>query len=163
MDILHLIDRLESLVTSSASLPVLRKTLVDEQRLLDLIDQMRVAVPEDVREAHQVIQERHSLLEQAATEARRITEAAEVEQRTKVQQTEVVKAAERKAQEIVAEAQRQAQSVLADARAEASRTKEEAAQYAGDILRKLDVQLTALQEGIRKGLDALRKTGPGAE
>ena len=157
MDILHVIDRLESLVTSSKSLPILRKVLVDEQRFLDLIDQMRVAVPEDVREAHQVMQEKDSLLNQAVAEARRITEAAEVEVRTKVQETEVVKAAQRKAKEIVAEAEQAAQSILADALAEASRSKEEANQYVGDTLRKLDAQLTTLQEGIRKGIEAINK------
>ncbi len=157
MDILHVIDRLESLVTSSKSLPILRKVLVDEQRFLDLIDQMRVAVPEDVREAHQVMQEKDSLLNQAVAEARRITEAAEVEVRTKVQETEVVKAAQRKAKEIVAEAEQAAQSILADAPAEASRHKGEANQYVGDTLRKLDSQLTTLQEGIRKGIEAIDK------
>lgn len=157
MDILHLIDRVEALVTSSTRIPVMRRVLVDEQRLLDLIDQMRVAVPEDVKEAHQLIQERASVLSQAAAEARRIIEAAEAELRSRLQESEIVKAAEKKAEEIVAEAQRQGQAILAEAQAEASRNKEEANQYVSNVLHKLESQLTALLEGIRKGIESIDK------
>jgi len=51
MDILHLVDRLEELVNSSRSLPFTHTILVDEDRVLELIDQMRVSIPEEVKKA----------------------------------------------------------------------------------------------------------------
>jgi hypothetical protein len=41
MDILHLIDRLEEILNEARPLPFTRNIIVDEERLLDLIDQMR--------------------------------------------------------------------------------------------------------------------------
>ena len=49
MDILQLIDRLEELFNESKTIPLTRNVMVDEDRMLDIIDQMRIAVPEEVK------------------------------------------------------------------------------------------------------------------
>ena len=54
MDILQLIDRLEELFNESKSIPLTRNVMVDEDRMLDIIDQMRIAIPEEVKKAQQV-------------------------------------------------------------------------------------------------------------
>ena len=46
MDILHLIDRLEELFNESRPIWFTHSVVMDEDRLLDLIDQMRIAIPE---------------------------------------------------------------------------------------------------------------------
>ena len=45
MDILHLVDRLEELVNEGRRLPLSNKVMVDEQKIWDLIDQMRISIP----------------------------------------------------------------------------------------------------------------------
>ncbi len=45
MDILQLIDRLEELFNESKNIPLTRNVMVDEDRMLDIIDQMRIAIP----------------------------------------------------------------------------------------------------------------------
>ena len=47
MDILQLIDRLEELFNESKAIPLTRNVMVDEDRMLDIIDQMRIAIPEE--------------------------------------------------------------------------------------------------------------------
>ena len=49
MDILHLIDRLEELFNESRAIPFTHNVVVDEEKMLDLIDQMRVAIPDEMR------------------------------------------------------------------------------------------------------------------
>ena len=49
MDILQLIDRLEELFNESKAIPLTRNVMVDEDRMLDIIDQMRIAIPEEVK------------------------------------------------------------------------------------------------------------------
>jgi hypothetical protein len=71
MDILHLIDRLEELFNESRFIPFTHNVIVDEDRMLDLIDQMRVAIPEEVKKAQQIIAQRDRLLAQAQEEANR--------------------------------------------------------------------------------------------
>ena len=49
MDILQLIDRLEELFNAAKAVPFTHNVLVDEDRMLELIDQMRIAIPEEVK------------------------------------------------------------------------------------------------------------------
>ena len=60
MDIQHLLDRLEALLSDSRRIG--GKLIVDAQRSWDLIDQMRISVPEEVRQAQRVNQERDRII-----------------------------------------------------------------------------------------------------
>ena len=75
MDILQLIDRLEELFNESKSIPLTRNVMVDEDRMLDIIDQMRIAIPEEVKKAQQLLGQRDRVLAQAQEEANRTLEA----------------------------------------------------------------------------------------
>ena len=55
MDILHLVDRLEELFNESRPIWLTHSVIVDEDRMLDLIDQMRVAIPEEIKKAQQIL------------------------------------------------------------------------------------------------------------
>ena len=58
MDILHLVDRLETLVTEGFHIPFTSNVIVHEDEILDIIDQMRVSVPEEVKLAKRTEAER---------------------------------------------------------------------------------------------------------
>ena len=51
MELLSLIDKLENLATQSTKVPLTGKTMVGAEKLLELVDQMRLAVPRDLQEA----------------------------------------------------------------------------------------------------------------
>ena len=76
MDILQLIDRLEELFNESKNIPLTRNVMVDEDRMLDIIDQMRIAIPEEVKKAQQLLGQRDRVLAQAQEEANRTLEIA---------------------------------------------------------------------------------------
>ena len=69
MDILQLIDRLEELFNESKTIPLTRSVMVDEDKMLDIIDQMRIAIPEEVKKAQQLISQRDRVLAQAQEES----------------------------------------------------------------------------------------------
>jgi hypothetical protein len=71
MDILHLVDRLEELLNQSRPFPFTHNVIVDEDRMLDIIDQMRVAIPDEVKKSQKIMQERDRILAQATEEASR--------------------------------------------------------------------------------------------
>ena len=62
MDILHLVDRLEELFNESRSVPFTHSVIVDEDRMLDIIDQMRVSIPEEIKKAQQILAQRDRIL-----------------------------------------------------------------------------------------------------
>ena len=67
-------NRLEELFNESRPIPLTHNVVVDEDRMLDLIDQMRVTIPEEVKRAQQILTQRDRILAQAQEEANRIAE-----------------------------------------------------------------------------------------
>jgi cell division septum initiation protein DivIVA len=115
MDILHLVDRLEQLVNEGRRLPLSNKVMVDEQKIWDLIDQMRISIPEEVKKAKRTNQERDRIIAQAHEEAARMVDLKREEAAALVSEHELTKAAEERANTIVERARRDAESLRADA------------------------------------------------
>ena len=168
MDILHHIDRLEELVGEARKLPVGGGLVLSRQRLLDLIDRMRVAVPKEVYDAREVIEKRDEVLADATAEASRIIARAKEEVEERLKETEVVKAAEERARHILAgaqerllelsrEAEAQAAGRLDDAQEAAREQMREADVYALQTLRKLETELSEFSATVRRGIDTLEK------
>ncbi|HSB00169.1 MAG TPA: hypothetical protein VLE49_05930, partial [Anaerolineales bacterium] len=99
MDILHLIDRLEELLNQSRPFPFTHNVMIDEDRMLDIIDQMRVAIPEEIKKAQQVLNQRDRILAQAQEEANRTIAIAREKQDQAVERDSIVQAAHAKANE----------------------------------------------------------------
>ena len=76
MDILHLVDRLEEIFNAGTAIPLSHKLMVDEDRVLEIIDQMRVSIPEEVKKSQQVLAQRDRILAQAQEEATRTVQLA---------------------------------------------------------------------------------------
>ena len=168
MDILHHIDRLEELVGEARKLPVGGGLVLSRQRLLDLIDRMRVAVPKEVYDAREVVEKRDEVLADATAEASRIIARAKEEVEERLKETEVVKAAEERSRQILAgaqerllelsrEAEAQAAARLDDAQEGAREQMREADVYALQTLRKLETELNEFTATVRRGIDTLEK------
>jgi multidrug efflux pump subunit AcrA (membrane-fusion protein) len=145
MDILHLVDRLEELFNESRPIPLTHNVIVDEDRMLDLIDQMRVAIPEEVKKAQQVLSQRDRILAQSQEEANRTLSLAREKSEGLVEQSAIVEAARIRVREIEAEAMR-----------DAERTRREADNYVIDTLSRLEMQLERSLNQARNGILALK-------
>ena len=76
MDILQLVDRLEELFNNSKPIPLTHSVVVDENSFMDIIDQMRISVPDDIKKAQQVLAQKDRILAQAQEEANRTVSMA---------------------------------------------------------------------------------------
>lgn len=166
MDILHLIDRLEEMASEARRLPVGGGLVISRQRLVDVIDRMRVAVPREVYDARDVLERRDHVLRSAQEEAVQLVEQSKAEMEKRLAQTEVVKAAEDRAREVVAEAQARAQDLLRSAEEQARGRLDDAQQssrsqmreadvYALQTLKRLEQELDGFLATVRKGINAL--------
>lgn len=158
MDILHLVDRLEEIVKEGRRLPFSDLRLVDERRIWPLLDQMRISIPDQVRQAERVIHDRERTKAQAQEEAERIVELARRE------------AAQLAAEHvIVEEAEERAAAVRERAKRDAEEIRSGADEYAFDILCDLEQELkrtlTVIENGIRtiEGRRTGKGGGPGSE
>src|SRR2546425_11105886 len=170
MDILHLIDRLEEMTGEARKLPVGGGAVMSRQRLLDLIDRMRVAVPREVYDSRELIERRDEVLREAHEEAALIVAEAQSQLEEKLKETEVVKAAsarareivvlaDERAQELVRSAEGQARGRLDDAQESARAQMREADVYALQTLKRLDQELDGFMATVRKGMDTLERRG----
>ncbi len=75
-DILYLIDRLEELVGVGKRVPFSGRVMVEEEEFLALVDQLRVAVPNEIKQAQRVIKERERIVGEAQDEGARIVQVA---------------------------------------------------------------------------------------
>ncbi|MGI6380203.1 MAG: hypothetical protein ACOX2R_05420 [Anaerolineae bacterium] len=140
IDILSLVDRLEGLVRDAKRSPFSQKVAIDEQALANLIDQMRLSIPDQVQEAEALLRERDAVLARAQDEATRMLQEAKV----KIEEERVRQAAEQEA-EIIREEARDRALAFEDA----------ARQYAIDTLHDLAQRLESVHAIVQNGLDEL--------
>ena len=154
-DINHLIDRLERLLNESWRMPLSAYLVVNEDEFLDIIDQMRTAIPREVKEGEKIQRERERIIAQAEEEAERLLQLAQEDAAKLVEQHEIIRMSDQRARTIIERAQREAEVL-----------KGEADEYAGQVLVSLDSQIgvlegqiAGLRTTVRNGLDALAPEG----
>ena len=144
MDILHLVDRLEELFNESRPIPLTHNVIVDEDRMLEIIDQMRISIPDEVKNAEQIISQRDRVLAQAQEEATRTIKLAKDKGDDIVARDAIVEAAQARAEQIIAQA-----------RAEAENIRMDADDYIIETLGSLEAELTRLLNQARNGIATL--------
>jgi len=144
MDILHLVDRLEELFNESRPIPLTHNVIVDEDRILEIIDQMRISIPEEVKKAQQVIAQRDRTLAQSQEEANRTITLAKQKSEEFVTRDAIVQAA-----------QSRAEQVMIQARADTEAMRREADDYILNSLSTLESELTRLLNQARNGIAKL--------
>lgn len=146
MDILHLVDRLEELFNSSRGVWFTHQVIVDEDRMLDLIDQMRVSIPEEVKKSQQVLAQKDRVLAQAQEEANRTIQLAREKSEQLVERDVIVQAANARAEQIVNKARREADAVRRDAD-----------KYVFDSLSRLYRELERIMTQVHNGIVMVEK------
>jgi F0F1-type ATP synthase membrane subunit b/b' len=146
MDILHLVDRLEELLNQSRPLPFTHNVIVDEDRMLDIIDQMRVAVPDEIKKAQQLLSQRDRILAQAQEEANRTLAIAREKSEQLLERDAIVQAA-----------QARADQVINQARLDMEKERQEADQYIVDSLSRLEMELERTLTQVRNGILTLQR------
>jgi len=146
VDILNLVDKLEELFSQGRSIPLTHNVILDEDRMLDIIDQMRVSIPDEVKRSQQVLAQRDRILAQAKEEHERTIEIAK-EKREQLISTN----------EITVEAKRRAEQIISQANTEAEVIKREADKYALDTLKRLEYEMDRSINQIRNGIRTLER------
>lgn len=136
IDILLLVDRLEDVVNNASRVPFSSRVMVEEDELLTLIDQLRLALPQEIKQARRVVHDRQKIITEAQGEAEKILSVAK--ERAEYLMNE---------QGLINEAKARAEDVLRQAKEHSKRTMGEIDVYALQVLTQLESILTEqLQE-----------------
>jgi hypothetical protein len=145
MDILHLVDRLEELFNDSRPIPLTHNVVVDEDRFLEIIDQMRISIPDEVKSAQQMIAQRDRVLAQAQEEANRTISLAKDRGDELTHRDSIVEAAQARAEQIITQS-----------KIEADEIRLEADEYVIGALSSVEAELITVLNQTRNGITKLK-------
>jgi cell division septum initiation protein DivIVA len=146
MDVIELIAELEEKVEKSFELPIVKKSFVNKEEIMNLIGDISLQLPDEIRMAKSITEERNRILADAQKQADIIIKNAEQKIISMIDEHEVTKRATENANEIVAAAQKNAREIRLGT-----------LEYSDALLAKVDDQLKAISDAIKKSRADLRK------
>lgn len=155
MEITNLIDQLENLISSGTGVPATGRILLEKERLANLIQALKDAIPVDIQEAQDLLKMRENLINQALQEGRGIKSVADEEAKSRLTESAILKEAESMSQEILEKTKAQAQDILADTETQVINKKAEADLYSKSTLEKLEEELYTMINTVRHGIELI--------
>ena len=145
MEILSILETLEELIEKSMGVPLTGRCMVDREEVLEIIKEIRLKLPDDIKQATWIKEERQKILLEAQKEANNIVKDAESRIAALVDEHEITKKAYEQADEIVSNSQKTAKEIRLG-------TKE----YADGILDKLEMILKDTLDVIAMNREELK-------
>jgi vacuolar-type H+-ATPase subunit H len=145
MEILAILETLEDVVEKSITVPFSGRCLVDKEEILEIVKEIRLKLPDDIKQAKWVKEERQRILMEAQKEANGIVKDAENKIASLVDEHEITKKAYEQANEIISNAQKNAREIRLGTR-----------EYADSILGKVEEILKDTIEVIEINREELK-------
>lgn len=146
MSITEVLDTLDELLDKSWSLPLSGgRCVVDAEKVRDLIDDIRVNLPAEIKQAQSIVSDRSEILEAAKKESEQIIRKAEEKAKALVAHEEILRASQNKAQDILTQTQVKSREM-----------RQAAQEYSDDMLRISEESLAKAIGDIRTARQALK-------
>ncbi len=159
VDIVYLIDRLEQLINAGKRVPLSTRIMIDEQDVLDIIDQMRSAIPEEVKQAKRALADREWIIQQAQSEADKILELAREQAEIMLDEKGLLQTADARARELMTEAEHETLQMRAQSEVYARQVLEELDEFLSRQSRDFEGYYSKQLAVIRKGISRLHTQG----
>jgi cell division septum initiation protein DivIVA len=139
------VDELTRVIENARSVPMSSSCMVPRDHLLDLLDDLRESLPEDVQAAGAIVEQRTEILQQAQAEAERLTgrtrgESEQLLGQARRTREEILGTARRQRDELLAQAQIDAEELILSAEEEAERLLAEARRQRDSILEEASLE-----------------------
>ena len=149
---------METLIDTSKAARAGGHILVDRSKAIELVDQLRLTVPKEIRAAEEVLSQRDHIMNLAQTDARRTKSQAEDDYRERVDRHEILAQAEQRAATMLRDAEDRSRRMVEQADTQSEATRSDADAYALRSLRTLEQELNNVTSAVRRGIDLL--SGP---
>lgn len=111
MEIINLLEQLEDTIEEASKVPMSNKAVINKEEVLEIITEIRLNLPDEIKQAAWIKKERQRILEETQTEANKILNDAQDRQSYLIDDHELTKKAEQKAVEIEERARKKAQEI----------------------------------------------------
>ena len=130
-------------------MPLSTQVMVNEDEMMELIDQVRFNLPDEIKQANWTVSEQQRIMTEAHAEAARTMSRANERAEEVASEHEVLRRAERHASQVVKDAQARSDQIIRDAEG-----------YALEQLRQLEAHLARTLTTVRRGIEALQANQP---
>lgn len=130
MDVISLLEYLEEIVNTSSKVPVTGKVLVSKREIINTLDKIMNALPDELKKAQWVLNEKDKIISDALKEAEKIRQKNEVQIINEIENHNITREAKRKANKILIEAEQTAREIKLASR-----------EYAAGVLADLDKEV----------------------
>lgn len=146
MDILYLVDRLENLIAGSRRMPLFNQLMLKESDILNIIEQMRTAIPDEIKQSRRIIQDKERILAQAQADASTLLARAREESERAMNREGLLRAAEDRSKDMVRAAEEQSEQIKIEADA-----------YVAETLRALREHLSSIEMEVGRSILSIEK------
>ena len=126
--------------------------MINEDEVMELIDQVRFNLPDEIKQANWTVSEQQRIITEAHAEAARIMSRANERAEETSSDHEVLRRAERQAAQVIKDAQAKSDQIIHEAEA-----------YALEQLKQLEAHLGRTLSTVRRGVEALQMSQPATE
>ena len=100
-----LIEMLEDIIHDATRVPFGKRSMVDVDKISDIVSDMRMVLPMEIQQAQKVVSDKNNIISEAKREAESIIRKAEQRRAELIEENDVMKEARRRATEIISSAQ----------------------------------------------------------
>jgi cell division septum initiation protein DivIVA len=147
MDVLEILDEMEETLNNSKTIPMMNKTMIDRDEFLKMVQDMRLSLPDNIKNAEWVANHKQEILMEAQKQSDVILSEAEKKIKLMVDENEIAKMAKTEADNIKASAQKNAKEIRLGSK-----------EYADAIMEKLENDLANLMDTVKKNRDELKNS-----
>ena len=146
-----ILNELDEVLESAVTLPLTSKCMVDAERIRDLIDDIRLNIPSEIKQARAVVADRNEILSMAKKEAEDLIRKAEERAKALVDNDTIVRQANAKGMAMLSEASQKASDMVAQATARSKEMKQAAYDFSEGMLR-------STEETVARALSEIKTT-----
>ena len=147
MAVRNTLDKIESLVAGAPHLPLTNKTLISEEDLIHLVEELRKDLPQELEHATEVMKERDNILNNAQLEASNIIKQAQLQAEQMLDENDIVIKAREKSRMVLSQAQQQEAEIMERTRQNSKQLQDDADRYANQVFDQLIAHVTRRTTG----------------
>ena len=146
MDVIEMLSELEEIIEKGFEIPIVKKTFIDKEKVMELINDISLQLPDELRVAKSIAEASKKIIADAQKQADAKIKEAEHKIMALVDEHEITKQATANANEIISKAQKDGREI-----------KLAAIKFADDLLERVETDVKSINEKVRQGRESLRQ------
>ncbi|MBD2296227.1 DivIVA domain-containing protein [Anabaena sphaerica FACHB-251] len=153
VDILQELNRIEDIVLAGLEIPLVGRTLINENKLLEQLDFVRVSLPSVFQEAAELLQHKEEIMLEAEEYGQQVVEAAQAKRAQILADSDIIRQAEREAEQLRRKVQQECDTMMQETLAEIERKRRACMQELEEMRQTAIAQAQEIEDGADQYAD----------